>query len=147
MPDCCIGVDVIVGFPGETEEHFLTTYKFLNELDISYLHVFPYSERNNTTAKKMADKVTKAEKAERAQRLRILSEKKKRFFYESQLGKTMEVLWEEEKQGENMQGFSENYVRFEASYDANLVNTVQTLVFEEINESGLAKAAVKEHLQ
>ena len=147
MPNSCIGVDVIVGFPGETEEHFLTTYNFLNELDISYLHVFPYSERNNTTAKKMTDKVTKAEKTERAQRLRILSTKKKRYFYETQLGREMNVLWEEEKQGENMQGFSENYVRFEAPYDASRVNIVERLRFENINESGLAKASLKEHLQ
>ena len=147
MPNSCIGVDVIVGFPGETEEHFLTTYNFLNELDISYLHVFPYSERNNTTAKKMVDKVTKAEKTERAQRLRILSTKKKRYFYETQLGRQMNVLWEEEKQGENMQGFSENYVRFEAPYDASRVNIVERLRFENINESGLAKASLKEHLQ
>jgi threonylcarbamoyladenosine tRNA methylthiotransferase MtaB len=147
MPNSCIGVDVIVGFPGETEEHFLTTYNFLNELDISYLHVFPYSERNNTTAKKMIDKVTKAEKTERAQRLRILSTKKKRYFYETQLGREMNVLWEEEKQGENMQGFSENYVRFEAPYDASRVNIVERLRFENINESGLAKASLKEHLQ
>jgi threonylcarbamoyladenosine tRNA methylthiotransferase MtaB len=147
MPNSCIGVDVIVGFPGETEEHFLTTYNFLNELDISYLHVFPYSERNNTTAKKMTDKVSKAEKTERAQRLRILSAKKKRYFYESQLSREMNVLWEEEKQGENMQGFSENYIRFEAAYDANRVNTIERLGFDKISESGLAKASLKEHLQ
>jgi threonylcarbamoyladenosine tRNA methylthiotransferase MtaB len=147
MPNSCIGVDVIVGFPGETEEHFLTTYNFLNELDISYLHVFPYSERNNTTAKKMVGKVTKAEKTERAQRLRILSTKKKRQFYETQVGRDMEVLWEEEKQGESMQGFSENYIRFEALYDAARVNSVEKLRFDQINESGLAKASLKEHLQ
>ena len=147
MPNSCIGVDVIVGFPGETEDHFLTTYNFLNELDISYLHVFPYSERNNTTAKKMTDKVSKAEKTERAQRLRILSAKKKRYFYESQLSREMNVLWEEEKQGENMQGFSENYIRFEAAYDANRVNTIERLGFDKISESGLAKASLKEHLQ
>ena len=147
MPDCCIGVDVIVGFPGETEEHFENTYTFLNELDVSYLHVFPYSERNNTTAKKMAGKITKKQKTERAQRLRILSAKKKRYFYETQLGKPMQVLWEEERQGESMQGFSENYIRFEAPYDASRVNTVEHLMFDEINESGLAKASLKEHLQ
>lgn len=147
MPNSCIGVDVIVGFPGETEEHFLNTYNFLNELDISYLHVFPYSERNNTTAKKMEGKVLKADKMERAKRLRILSEKKKRYFYETQLGKSMQVLWEEERQGNNMQGFSENYVRFEAPYDSTKVNTIEILNFDQINESGLAKASLKEHLQ
>ena len=147
MPNSCIGVDVIFGFPGETEEHFLNTYNFLNELDISYLHVFPYSERNNTTAKKMEGKVLKADKMERAKRLRILSEKKKRYFYETQLGKSMQVLWEEERQGDNMQGFSENYVRFEAPYDSTKVNTIEILNFDQINESGLAKASLKEHLQ
>lgn len=147
MPHCCIGVDVIVGFPGETEEHFLNTYNFINELDVSYLHVFPYSERNNTTAKKLPNKIMKKEKTERAQRLRILSHKKKRYFYETQLDKEMEVLWEEERQGENMQGFSQNYVRFEAPYDARRVNTIEKLVFSEINENGLAKASLKEHLQ
>ena len=147
MPDSCIGVDVIVGFPGESEEHFLTTYNFLNELDISYLHVFPYSERNNTTAKKLPNKVIKKEKTERAQRLRILSAKKKRFFYESQLGKAMNVLWEEERQGDMMQGFSENYIRFEAEYDADKVNQLEVLTFEEFSENGLAKASLKEHLQ
>ena len=147
MPNSCIGVDVIVGFPGETEEHFLNTYNFLNELDISYLHVFPYSERNNTTAKKMEGKVSKAIKMERATRLRILSEKKKRYFYETQLGKSMQVLWEEERQGTNMQGFSENYVRFEAPYDSTKVNTIEILNFDQINERGMAKASLKEHLQ
>ena len=143
MPNSCIGVDVIVGFPGETEEHFLNTYNFLNELDINYLHVFPYSERNNTTAKKMEGKVLKADKMERAKRLRILSEKKKRYFYENKLGKSMQVLWEEERQGDNMQGFSENYVRFEAPYDSTKVNTIEILNFDQINESGLAKASLK----
>lgn len=147
MPNCCIGVDVIVGFPGESEEHFMNTYQFLNELDISYLHVFPYSERNNTTAKKLANKVTKVEKTDRAKRLRILSHKKKRHFYEIKLGRDMDVLWEEERQGENMQGFSENYVRFEAPYDPARINMVERLKFSEINENGLAKASLKEHLQ
>lgn len=147
MPNCCIGVDVIVGFPGESEEHFMNTYQFLNELDISYLHVFPYSERNNTTAKKLAYKVTKVEKTDRAKRLRILSHKKKRHFYETQLGRDMDVLWEEERQGENMQGFSENYVCFETPYDPARINMVERLKFSEINENGLAKASLKEHLQ
>lgn len=146
LPNCCIGVDVIVGFPGETDAHFMTTYSFLNELDVSYLHVFPYSERNNTTAKKMVGKVTKTEKTERAQRLRILSAKKKRYFYETQVGREMKVLWEEEKQGESMQGFSENYIRFEAPYDATRVNTIETLRFDEINESGLATPSLKVYL-
>jgi threonylcarbamoyladenosine tRNA methylthiotransferase MtaB len=144
MPNCCIGVDVIVGFPGESEEHFLSTYDFINSLDVSYLHVFPYSERNNTTAKKLPNKVSKFEKTDRAQRLRILSAKKKRHFYESQISKTMNVLWEEENHGEDlMQGFSENYIRFEAPFDANKVNTIEQLTFEEITISGLGSARPK----
>jgi threonylcarbamoyladenosine tRNA methylthiotransferase MtaB len=147
MPDCCIGVDVIVGFPGETDEHFLETYNFLNQLDISYLHVFPYSERNNTTAKKLPNKLQKKVKTERAIQLRSLSQKKKRHFYETQLGKKMDVLWEEEKQGKMMQGFSENYIRFEAPYNSSLVNSIQELVFDQFTELGLAQASLKEHLQ
>lgn len=144
MPNCCIGVDVIVGFPGESEEHFLSTYEFINSLDVSYLHVFPYSERNNTTAKKLPNKVLKSEKTDRAERLRILSTKKKRHFYESQLGRTMQVLWEEEKHGENsMQGFSENYVRFETPYDSSKVNTIQSQHFDDIAVSGRALSKSK----
>jgi threonylcarbamoyladenosine tRNA methylthiotransferase MtaB len=144
MPNCCIGVDVIVGFPGESEEHFLSTYDFINSLDVSYLHVFPYSERNNTTAKKLTNKVSKSEKSDRAERLRILSAKKKRYFYESQISKTMSVLWEEENHGGDlMQGFSENYIRFEAPYDSNKVNIIEQLIFEEIAVSGLASAQYK----
>lgn len=141
MPNCCIGVDVIVGFPGESEEHFLSTYQFINALDVSYLHVFPYSERNNTTAKKIPHKVSKADKMDRAERLRILSEKKKRFFYESQMGKLHKVLWEDEKHGDgSMHGFSDNYIRFESPYDSSKVNTIEELPFERINENGLAEA-------
>jgi threonylcarbamoyladenosine tRNA methylthiotransferase MtaB len=141
MPNCCIGVDVIVGFPGESEEHFLSTYDFINSLDVSYLHVFPYSERNNTTAKKLPNTVSKSEKTDRAQRLRILSAKKKRHFYESQISKTMSVLWEEENHGGDlMQGFSENYIRFEAPYDSNKVNKIEQLIFKEIAVSGLASS-------
>ena len=141
MPNCCIGVDVIVGFPGESEEHFLSTYDFINSLDVSYLHIFPYSERNNTTAKKLPNKVSKSEKTDRAQRLRILSAKKKRHFYESQISKTMSVLWEEENHGGDlMQGFSENYIRFEAPYDSNKVNKIEQLIFKEIAVSGLASS-------
>jgi threonylcarbamoyladenosine tRNA methylthiotransferase MtaB len=150
MPNACIGVDVIVGFPGETEEHFLTTYNFINDLDVSYLHVFPYSERNNTTAKKLANKLPKKVKTERAQMLRILSQKKKRKFYETQLGRDLNVLWEEEKQGPNgevMQGFSENYVRFEAPYDSSKVNQIEVLNFAEIQLNGMALGKPAKALQ
>lgn len=140
MPDACIGVDVIVGFPGETDEQFLDTYHFINGLDVSYLHVFPYSARANTTARKMGDQVPKQVKADRADQLRNLSEKKKRKFYESQLGRELEVLFEGEQQDNgHMQGFSANYVRFERPYDQSLVNTLRVQRFDEITPDGIAR--------
>ncbi|MFA6262011.1 MAG: tRNA (N(6)-L-threonylcarbamoyladenosine(37)-C(2))-methylthiotransferase MtaB [Bacteroidia bacterium] len=124
IPHCCIGVDVIVGFPGETQEHFLDTYKFLNELDISYLHVFTYSERVNTTAIKMPGKVKQGDRFDRNKMLSILSEKKRRAFYESQLGKSSLVLWEAENDHSTMYGFTENYIRVKTAYDPMLVNEI-----------------------
>lgn len=138
MPDACIGVDVIIGFPGETHEHFLNTYNFLNQLDISYLHVFPYSERANTTAKKLPGKVPQNIKNERAQMLRILSEKKKRAFYDGQFGKRWTVLWEDENHNGWMQGFTENYLRFTTPYEASKSNTLETVILHTINNDGLA---------
>ena len=113
IPNCNIGVDVIVGFPGETHEDFLDTYNFLNGLDISYLHVFTYSERENTTAIKMTDPVSMRDRNERSKMLHILSDKKRRHFYEQHLGKTYPVLWEIENDGSVMFGFTENYIRVE----------------------------------
>ena len=136
MPNCCIGVDVIVGFPGETEEEFLTTYNFLNELDISYLHVFTYSERPNTKAVEMEGVVDMAERNRRSKMLRGLSEKKRRFFYEQQLGRTSEVLFEEDVQAGTMYGFTENYVRVSAKYDPILINEVKEVSLKEINAEG-----------
>lgn len=136
MPDCCIGVDVIVGFPGETEEEFLTTYNFLNELDISYLHVFTYSERANTKAVEMDGVVDKSERNRRSKMLRGLSEKKRRFFYNQQLGKTYDVLFEEDIQDGMMHGFTENYVRVAAKYDPILINELKTVQLTEINSDG-----------
>lgn len=138
MPDACIGVDVIVGFPGETHEHFLNTYNFLNQLNISYLHVFPYSERANTTAKKLPGKVPQNIKNERAQMLRILSEKKKRAFYDGQIGKRWTVLWEDESHNGWMQGFTENYLRFTTPYEAHKSNSLETVLLHTINNDGLA---------
>lgn len=138
MPDACIGVDVIVGFPGETHEHFLNTYNFLNQLNISYLHVFPYSERANTTAKKIPGKVPQNIKNERAQMLRILSEKKKRAFYDGQIGKRWTVLWEDENHNGWMQGFTENYLRFTTPYEARKSNSLETVILHTINSDGLA---------
>lgn len=131
MPDCCIGVDVIVGHPGETQEHFLETYHYLQELAISYLHVFSYSERINTSAVEIKPKATKADKAERSKMLHILSEKKKRAFYESQKEKTFTVLWEDDITDGFMHGWTNNYVRVRAKYDPLRINTIMEVKLED----------------
>jgi len=135
MPHCCIGVDVIVGFPQETDELFLDTYNFINELDISYLHVFPYSERNNTTAKKLEGIVPVKVRMERAKMLRILSEKKRHLFYQTNLGKTYTVLYEAEEDNGMMCGFTENYIKVETPYDPLLVNELVQVQLLEINNN------------
>ena len=137
MPDCGIGVDVIVGFPGETDDHFLDTYHFLNELPVSYLHVFPYSERPNTTARKMQGVVPVKTRGERTTQLRSLSEKKKRAFYESQLGNSRPVLFESEVRNGMMQGYTDNYVRVAAEYDPLAVETLVPFKLDRINEDFL----------
>ena len=139
MPHCCIGVDVIVGFPGESDEYFLDTYNFINELDVSYLHVFPYSERANTTAKKMKDVVPVKVRGERTTMLRGLSEKKKRFFYEQQLNATRDVLFEAEEKGGKMSGFTDNYVKVTTNYDPLLVNTLVPVTLKMINDEFLVE--------
>ncbi|WP_262245630.1 tRNA (N(6)-L-threonylcarbamoyladenosine(37)-C(2))-methylthiotransferase MtaB [Parapedobacter soli] len=136
MPDCCIGVDVIVGFPGETREDFLETYQFLNELDISYLHVFTYSERENTIAAQMEGAVPGAQRGERSKMLHILSEKKRRAFYQTQLGKEGDVLFESDVKDGYMHGFSRNYVKVRTPYDPLLVNETVTVKFTEITDQG-----------
>ena len=136
MPNACIGVDVIVGHPGETPELFLETYEFLNVLDISYLHVFPYSERPNTYAVDIKPKVDGMQKAERSKMLHILSDKKRHAFYESQAGLKGQVLFEESATPGTMEGFSENYVRVVVPFDPLLINTVQQVRFKSLNESG-----------
>lgn len=136
MPDCCIGVDVIVGHPGETKEAFLETYNFLNELPISYLHVFTYSERPNTLAVDIKPVVPQSQRAERSKMLHILSDKKRRAFYEGQLGTERTVLFEDEVVDGNMQGFTENYVRVTAKYDPLLINEIKRLQLTEINAEG-----------
>jgi threonylcarbamoyladenosine tRNA methylthiotransferase MtaB len=138
MPDCCIGVDVITGFPGETDEDFLDTYHFLNELDISYLHVFTYSERDNTVATEMKDPVLLRTRHERTTQLRSLSEKKKRAFYDKFVGTTAQVLFEEERDDQgNMYGFTENYIKVTAKYDPVLVNEIKEVYLSEVNEQGI----------
>lgn len=136
MPHCCIGVDVIAGFPGETEEHFLETYQFLNELPISYLHVFTYSERANTVAAALANSVPMKERNRRSRMLRSLSEKKKRFFYEENVGRQANVLFEDDVVAGMMHGFTENYVRVTAKYDPMLINETKQVQLTSINSEG-----------
>jgi threonylcarbamoyladenosine tRNA methylthiotransferase MtaB len=136
MPDAAIGVDVIVGFPGETEELFMETYNFLNELPITYLHVFTYSERENTEAAEMEGVVPIPERKRRNKMLRILSEKKKMAFYQTQLGKTLPVLWEHENKDGKMFGFTENYVRVQKNFDQASVNQIEFLKLEKIEADG-----------
>ncbi|NKI27243.1 tRNA (N(6)-L-threonylcarbamoyladenosine(37)-C(2))-methylthiotransferase MtaB [Arenibacter sp. 6A1] len=144
MPHACIGVDVIVGFPGETDELFLETYHFLNELDISYLHVFTYSERDNTVAADMEGVVPQKVRNKRSKMLRGLSVKKRRAFYESQLGSRRTVLYEGENKEGYIHGFTENYVKVKAPWDPGLVNTLQEIELTEIAEDGLVRFKVVE---
>lgn len=144
MPDACIGVDIIVGFPGETEEHFLETYTFLNELEISYLHVFAYSERENTPAAVMENVVPLKMRNKRSKMLRGLSAKKRRAFYESQLGKTHTVLFEGENKEGYIHGFTENYVKVKTLWNPALVNTLHEVILEKIDEDGLVRFTYKE---
>jgi threonylcarbamoyladenosine tRNA methylthiotransferase MtaB len=139
MPNACIGVDVIVGFPGETDELFLETYNYLNEMDISYLHVFTYSERPNTEAVKLDGVVPKKIRAKRSKMLRGLSAKKRRSFYESQLGKTAKVLFENENKEGFINGFTENYVKVKTPWNPELVNTLHTISLTEIDSDGLVR--------
>lgn len=127
MPNCCIGVDVIVGFPGETHDDFLDTYQFLNELNISYLHVFTYSEREQTAAATMKGKVTGSTRFDRNKMLHILSDKKRRAFYESQIGSEAQVLFEDDQKNGFMHGFTKNYVKVRAKYDPVMVNELKNV--------------------
>jgi len=136
MPNACIGVDVIVGFPGETDEHFLETYNFLNELDISYLHVFTYSERDNTEAAKMENVVPMNVRSKRSKMLRGLSVKKRRAFYESQIGTNHTVLFEGENKEGYIHGFTENYVKVKTPWNPELVNTLHEINLTRIDEDG-----------
>jgi len=139
MPHACIGVDVIVGFPGETNEDFLETYQFLNALDISYLHVFTYSERENTLASSMQGSVPKHQRADRSKMLHILSDKKRRRFYEENLGREAIVLFENDVEAGMMHGFTENYIRVMAKYDPVLINDLKKIRLKNIHESGLVE--------
>ena len=139
MPNACIGVDVIVGFPGETDDLFLETYNYLNDLDISYLHVFTYSERANTEAAIMDGAVPKKTRAKRSKMLRGLSAKKRRAFYENQLGNTLTVLFESENKEGYIHGFTENYVKVKTPWNPDLVNTLHKIELTHIDEDGLVR--------
>lgn len=136
MPDCCIGVDVIVGFPGETEEYFMETYNFLNALDISYLHIFTYSERDKTEAIHLPGVIPIPERKRRNKMLRILSAKKLRSFYEKQKGKELSVIFEYENKEGFMYGFTQNYVKVKMTYDLSLCNTPVLVTVKDFDEDG-----------
>jgi threonylcarbamoyladenosine tRNA methylthiotransferase MtaB len=140
MPNACIGVDVIVGFPGETHEDFLETYQFLNELNISYLHVFTYSERDNTLAKDLPGRVPSKDRSERSKMLHILSDKKRRKFYEENIGQVTNVLFENDIENGKMHGFTDNYIRVAALYDPVLINELKPVRLTHINDAGLMEA-------
>jgi threonylcarbamoyladenosine tRNA methylthiotransferase MtaB len=136
MPHACIGVDVIVGFPGETEEDFLETYRFINEMDISYLHVFTYSERANTPANEMADPVDMGERRRRNQMLRILSEKKKRAFYQQHEGTQRPVLFEESKVDGQITGWTDNYIKVAMPGDTAIINSISEVTLNKVTPEG-----------
>ena len=134
MPDACIGADVIVGFPGESDDDFLETYKFIADLDISYLHVFTYSERPNTEAEKMVDIIPKELRLKRSKMLRGLSVKKRRSFYEKQLGKKAKVLFEQNNKKGYATGFSENYLKVRTPWNPKLANTIHEIELVKIDD-------------
>jgi threonylcarbamoyladenosine tRNA methylthiotransferase MtaB len=142
MPHACIGVDVIVGFPGETQADFLDTYHFLNDLDISYLHVFTYSERANTPAAEMEGVVPVNVRRERNEMLGILSEKKRRHFYEQHLGQTRPVLFEVHKDKTLMAGFTDNYIKIETPLQPDCLNQILTVDLQKINREGIVEIGI-----
>lgn len=140
MPHACIGVDVIVGFPGETEELFMETYNLLNQLDVSYFHVFTYSERDNTKAIDFDGVIDIPERKRRNKMLRILSEKKRMAFYQSQLGTTRKVIWEAENKNGFMYGYTENYIKVQTKYDESLINQCIPVDLVMLNQDGVVEA-------
>jgi threonylcarbamoyladenosine tRNA methylthiotransferase MtaB len=142
-PTCCIGVDVIVGFPGETDADFQETVDFLHSLDISYLHVFTYSERANTTAVKLGEAVPMHIRKERSKQLHLLSDRKKKQFYHSQLGLQKSVLFEHEEDEGKMYGFTENYVKVEAAYNPSLVNQLVNVHLEQLTLDQTVKITIE----
>ena len=146
MPNACIGVDVIVGFPGETDEEFMKTVDFIKSLDVSYLHVFTYSERANTTALRIDEVIPIQVRQERNKILTNLALKKKRAFYETQVGSTHPVLWEAADNEGMMHGFTENYVKVQKPFDENSVNAIELVVLQEIDRSGLVSAGIEDKM-
>ncbi|MFT6199099.1 MAG: threonylcarbamoyladenosine tRNA methylthiotransferase MtaB [Vicingaceae bacterium] len=142
MPNACIGVDVIVGYPGETEELFNETVEFLKSLDVSYLHVFSYSERNNTVAVRRTDMVPVEVRRARSKFLQQFSEKKKRFFYESQLNKEFTVLFEAQEQSGEMYGFTENYLKIKSAYNPEWINQLKRVIPTHVNADGTIRAEI-----
>jgi len=138
MPDACIGVDVIVGFPGEDDNLFLESMSFLENLNISYLHVFTYSERDNTHAISLPNSVDANVRAKRSRLLRLLSSRKKANFYERNIGSIQDVLFESEKKNGFIEGFSSNYIRFRRPWDPNLIGTIVKSIFINIDSEGFA---------
>lgn len=145
-PDACIGVDVIVGFPGETDEDFMESVNFLKNLNISYLHVFTYSERANTGAPKLGEKVPMDVRRERSKQLHLLSDRKKRQFYSENIGTERTVLFEHEEDEGIMYGFTENYVKVKFPYQRELTNTFQKIQLTEIDIDGIMKCELRENL-
>ena len=139
IPDACIGADVIVGYPSETDEDFLETYNYISGLEISYLHVFTYSERANTDAIKIKHKVDKLTQNKRSKMLRSLSIKKRRYFYESQLGKNHEVLFESENKKGYITGFTENYIRVRTPWNPAMTNTLLKVKLDRIDDEGFVR--------
>ncbi|MDP4662994.1 MAG: tRNA (N(6)-L-threonylcarbamoyladenosine(37)-C(2))-methylthiotransferase MtaB [Salibacteraceae bacterium] len=146
MPNACIGVDVIVGFPGETDEEFMKTVDFIKSLDVSYLHVFTYSERANTTALRIDEVIPMQVRQERNKTLTNLSLKKKRAFYETQVGSTHPVLWEAADNEGMMHGFTENYVKVQKPFDEKSINAIEHVVLQEIDRSGLVSAGIEDKM-
>lgn len=141
MPHACIGVDVIVGFPGETNEDFIETYNFINALEVSYLHVFTYSERANTKAIEMDEVVPVHTRNDRNTMLRTLSEKKKHYFYSQFEGTARIALMEQEQHGNIMHGFTDNYIKISMPYNPEWVNILINVSLQQIDNDGNMKAA------
>ncbi len=133
IPEACIALDVIAGFPGETGEDFNDTYQFINSLPISYLHVFTYSKRPGTPAAEMKEQVSPLEKKRRTLALIDLSQKKKQTFYQQHLGETRPTLWEAESKEGLMFGFTDNYLKVKRLYDPSLVNTITPFTITDEN--------------